>query len=255
MTVVAENRVAIVTGAAAGMGAATARLFAKEGTRVVVCDVDVAQGEAVAHDIASRGGEAIFVQTDVSDEGEVAALIAAAVDHYGRLDHAVNNAGIAAGNAPIAELDMALFDRIVAVNLRGVALCMKYEIGQMMRQGGGGAIVNIASTAAVRPRLNTAAYVASKHAVVGLTKSGSIEYAPHGIRVNAVMPGVIATPMVEATLKRIGKSEAEASAELSLLGRLGRPDEVAQASLWLCSDAASFVTGHSMAVDAGFLSR
>lgn len=252
-----DGRVAIVTGAATGMGAATARLFARAGARVVLSDVADAGG--IAEEIAAAGGQAMFVATDVSDEDAVRALVAAAVARFGRLDCAVNNAGIADAGRPVAELDMARFDRVMAVNVRGVALCMKYQIAQMMAQdaagGRAGAIVNIASTAAVRPRLNSAAYVASKHAVVGLTKAGSMEYAPHGIRINAVMPGVIATPMVEATLERIGKTEAEVAGELSLFGRMGRPDEVAQASLWLCSDAASFVTGHSLAVDAGLLSR
>ncbi|MEH3158549.1 MAG: glucose 1-dehydrogenase [Sphingomonas taxi] len=248
------GRVAIVTGAAAGMGAATGRLFAEAGAQVMLSDV-AEDGAAVAEAIVAGGGSAAFFAADVSDEAAVRALVAETVARFGRLDCAVNNARIGDGGRPLAELDMARFDRVMAVNVRGVALGMKYQIAQMMAQGDGGAIVNIASTASVRPRPNSPAYVASKHAVIGLTKAGSLDYAPHGIRINAVMPGVIATPMVEETLARLGKSEADVAAELSLLGRMGRPEEVAQASLWLCSPAASFVTGHAMAVDAGLLAR
>ena len=251
-----EGRVAIVTGAGMGMGAATARLFAAKGARVMLCDIDPAGGNAVAEAIRGNGGTAAFVQADVSREDEVAAMVAHTVEVYGRLDCAVNNAAVAPDDKPIAEADMAQFDRVIAVDLKGVLLCMKYQIRQMLAQSDGrGAIVNIGSTSSVKPRPNNAAYVAAKHAVIGLTKSGAIEYADRGIRVNAVMPGAIDTPMIRRSLERLGRTEAEVAADLTLLGRLGKPEEVAEASLWLCSDAASFVTGHALAVDAGFLIR
>lgn len=250
-----DGRIALVTGGAVGMGLATVRLFAESGAKVMLADVDDAKGQDAADALTADGFDVGFVHCDVSDEQQVVAMMAATVARFGRLDCAVNNAATLPDDRPIAEADLDQFDRVLLINLRGVMACMKHEIRQMMAQSGGGAIVNIGSVSSRRPRAGNAAYVASKHGVVGLTKTGSLEYAPHGIRVNAVLPGAIDTPMIQATLARTGSTETQAAAGLSLLGRFGQPREVAQASLWLCSDAASYVTGHCLAVDAGYLSR
>jgi glucose 1-dehydrogenase len=250
-----DGKVALVTGAAMGMGEATARLFAAAGASVVVADRQADAGEAVVAQITQAGGEASFCAADVSDAGDVAGLVRSAVERYGRIDCAVNNAAVKPDNAPIAELDEAELDRVLAVNLKGVALCLKYEIAEMLKQGGGGAIVNVASVSSFRPQPNSAAYNAAKHGVIGLTKTASLENAPLGIRVNSVCPGAIDTPMVRAALADTGLTEQEFAPLISLFGRFGRPEEVAQASLWLCSDQASYVTGAALAVDAGYTSR
>ena len=181
--------------------------------------------------------------------------MAQSVAAFGRLDGAVNNAAITPDVLPIAEADMAVFDRVLAVDLRGVMLCMKYEIRQMLTQGQGGSVVNIGSVSSVRPQPNNAAYVAAKHGLVGLTKTGSLEYAGKGIRVNAVLPGAIDTPMLRGALEANGFTEEEFAPALSLFGRFGKAEEVAEASAWLCSDASSYVTGHSLAVEGGYLTR
>ena len=182
-------------------------------------------------------------------------MVRAAVSRYGRLDCAVNNAAVTPDTHPIADLDEQEFDRILAVDLKGVALCLKYEIAQMLEQGDGGAIVNIGSVSSFRPQPNNAAYTAAKHGVIGLTKVASLENAPLGIRVNTVCPGAIDTPMIRGALETVGMTEAEFAPQISLLGRFGQPHEVAQASLWLCSDQSSYVTGAVLAVDAGYTSR
>jgi glucose 1-dehydrogenase len=248
------GKVAIVTGAGMGMGAATARLLAARGASVIVADVNEDAARASRDAIRVDGGTADVVLCDVAQESQVEALVAQTVHHFGRLDCAVNNAAITPDNAPIAEADMAAWDRVVAVNLRGVMLCMKYEIRQMLRQGGGGSVVNIGSVSSVRPQPHNAAYTAAKHGVIGLTKVGSLEYAPHAIRVNAVLPGAIDTPMLRGSMASLGIGD-EIAPSFSLLGRFGQPEEVAEASAWLCSDAASYVTGHSLAVEGGYLSR
>src|SRR3954452_23977007 len=250
-----EGKVAIVTGAAMGMGEATARVFAAAGARVLVSDINAELGEATVERICADGGDASFFRTDVSSAADAEAMVRTAVERYGRLDCAVNNAAVTPDTHPLAELDEQERDRVLAVDLKGVALCCKYEIGQMLEQGGGGAIVNIGSVSSFRPQPNNAAYVAAKHGVVSLTKVASLEAAPQGIRVNTVCPGAIDTPMIRGALETAGLTEAEFAPVLSLLGRFGRPEEVGQASLWLCSDQASYVTGAVLAVDAGYLSR
>jgi NAD(P)-dependent dehydrogenase (short-subunit alcohol dehydrogenase family) len=249
------GKVAIVTGAAMGMGEATARAFAAAGADVLVSDINAELGEATAERIRQGGGSASFCRTDVSSAAEAEAMVRAAVERYGRLDCAVNNAAVTPDTHPLAELDEQEFDRVLSVDLKGVALCLKYEIAQMLEQGDGGAIVNIGSVSSFRPQPNNAAYVAAKHGVIGLTKVASLENAPHGVRVNTVCPGAIDTPMVRGALETAGMTEEEFAPVISLFGRFGRPDEVAQASLWLCSEQSSYVTGAVLAVDAGYTSR
>jgi len=249
------GNVAIVTGAAMGMGEATARVFAAAGAKVLVCDVNAEQGQATVDTIEGSGGTASFCRTDVSSASDAEAMVATAVERYGRLDCAVNNAAVTPDTHPIAELDEQEWDRILAVDLKGVALCLKYEISQMLKQGDGGSIVNIGSVSSFRPQPENAAYVAAKHGVIGLTKTASLENAPLGIRVNTVCPGAIDTPMIRGALETTGQTEEEFAPILSLLGRFGKPEEVAQASMWLCSDASSYVTGATLAVDAGYTSR
>ena len=250
-----EGKVAIVTGAAMGMGEATARIFSAAGAQVLVCDVNADAGQATVESIEGDGGSASFCRTDVSSASEVEAMVRTAVERYGRLDCAVNNAAVTPDTHPIAEFDEREFDRVLSVDLKGVALCLKYEIAQMLAQGDGGAIVNIGSVSSFRPQPNNAAYVAAKHGVIGLTKVASLENAPLGIRVNTVCPGAIDTPMIRGALETAGLTEEEFAPVLSLLGRFGRPEEVAQASLWLCSEQSSYVTGAALSVDAGYTSR
>jgi glucose 1-dehydrogenase len=254
-TGVLEGKVAIVTGAAMGMGEATAHVFAAAGAHVLVSDINEELGQGVVKQIESDGGSAAFCRTDVSRAADAEAMVRTAVERFGRLDCAVNNAAVTPDTHPIAELDEAEWDRILAVDLKGVALCLKYEISQMLSQDDGGAIVNIGSVSSFRPQPENAAYVAAKHGVIGLTKTASLENAPQGIRVNTVCPGAIDTPMIRGALETVGLTEAEFAPVISLFGRFGKPEEVAQASLWLCSDAASYVTGAALAVDAGFTSR
>jgi NAD(P)-dependent dehydrogenase (short-subunit alcohol dehydrogenase family) len=251
-----DGKVAVVTGAAEGMGEATARVFAAAGAKVLAADVQTDIGEATVRSINDAGGTASFFRADVSKAADVEAMVQAAVDRYGRIDCAVNNAGVSPDNEPLANLIEADWDRVIGVNLKGVALCLKYEIKQLLAQGDGGAIVNVASVSGFRPQPNNAAYNASKHGVIGLTKTASLEAAPLGIRVNAVAPGGINTPMIQRAFEATGWTEADFAPAISLIeNRLGRGDEVAQASLWLCSDLASYVTGVTLPVDAGYTSR
>ncbi len=250
-----HDKVAIVTGAGVGMGAATARLFAQQGAKVIVADIDETTGQATVDAIVEAGGTASFVHVDVSQAEDVAAMVQAAVDRYGRLDCAVNNAAVTPDTHPIAEMDEDEFDRVIAVDLKGVALSMWAELRQLLAQGDGGAIVNIGSVSSFRPQPNNAAYTAAKHGVIGLTKVASLENAEHGIRVNAVCPGAIDTPMLRGALETIGATEEEFAPALSLFGRFGQPEEVAEANAWLCSDAASYITGAALMVDAGYTSR
>jgi glucose 1-dehydrogenase len=250
-----QGRVAIVTGAGLGMGEATAILFAERGARVVVADVNAEAGQATVETIRQAGGTAEFLQTDVAEEVAVAEMVAKTVEYFGRLDCAVNNAAIKPDMAMIADADLNSFDRIIAVNLRSVLACLKHEIREMLKQGRGGAIVNVSSVNGLRPQPANGAYTASKHGVIGLTKTASLEYAPHGIRVNSVLPGAIDTPMVRTAFRELNVTAEDYAPMISLFSRLGRPREVAEANLWLCSDASSYVTGHSLAVDAGYTSR
>ena len=247
------GKVALVTGASSGIGRASALAFARAGARVVVADVTVEGGQETVQLIKNAGGEASFVKADVARASEVEALVRHAVAAYGRLDCAHNNAGVEGQAAFTADDTEANWDRVLAVNLKGVWLCLKYEIRQMLTQGGG-AIVNTASGAGLIGIRGGGAYVASKHGVVGLTKTAALEYAKSGIRVNAVCPGVIQTPMVER-LTRQHPRAAEMMAAAHPLGRTGKPEEIAEAVVWLCSDAASFVTGHAMAVDGGYVAQ
>ncbi|MGZ4186679.1 MAG: SDR family NAD(P)-dependent oxidoreductase [Solirubrobacteraceae bacterium] len=250
-----EGKVAIVTGAAMGMGEATARVFAGAGAHVLVSDINEELGQATVERIERDGGTASFCKTDVSRAADAENMVRTAVERYGRLDCAVNNAAVTPDTHPIVELDEQEWDRILAVDLKGVALCLKYEVAHMLQQGEGGSIVNIGSVSSFRPQPHNAAYTAAKHGVIGLTKVASLENAPLGIRVNTVAPGAIDTPMIRGALETVGMTEAEFAPMISLLRRFGRPEEVAQASLWLCSDQSSYVTGSVLSVDAGYTSR
>ena len=241
-----EGKVALVTGAAGGIGKGAALAYAARGARVVLADI-AAAGEDVAAKIRAAGGDAFFQACDVADAAQVEALVAATVQRYGRLDCAFNNAGIEEEHQRLADSDEALFDRMIAVNVKGVWLCMKHELRQMLAQGGG-VIVNTASVAGLVGAPRHAIYAASKHAVAGLTKSAAAEYGKKGIRINSVCPGVIRTAMLERALARDPSWEATLVG-LHPIGRLGEVDDVVNAVLWLSSDASGFVTGHQLAVD------
>jgi NAD(P)-dependent dehydrogenase (short-subunit alcohol dehydrogenase family) len=244
----------MVTGGAAGIGKAAALAFAREGAKVAIADLKVDQGSEVAHAIEESGRRAIFVKADVSRADDVQELIKETVAAFGRLDCAFNNAGIEGQLATTSECTEENFDRVIAVNLRGVWLCVRHEIQQMLRQGGGGTIVNMSSVAGLVGFPNLPAYVASKHGVVGLTKSAALEYAKSGIRVNAICPGVIHTEMVDRVTGRDPAVEQQ-FVDLEPMGRMGTPEEIAAGAVWLCSPAASFVTGHAMAVDGGLVAQ
>jgi len=245
-----QDGVAIVTGASTGIGAATAHRFAEEGTAVVVADVNVADGEATVAEIDDAGGEATFVETDVSDPDDVAAMVETAVETYGGLDFAVNNAGIEGENAATGDQPLDNWEQVIDVNLKGVFLGMQAEIEAMLEDGGG-AIVNMSSIAGQVGFPNRSPYVASKHGVIGLTKTAAVEYSEAGVRVNAICPGVIETPMVEAT----DQDMIEQTIAATPIGRLGEPPEIGDAAVWLCSEEASFVTGESLVVDGGYVTQ
>jgi NAD(P)-dependent dehydrogenase (short-subunit alcohol dehydrogenase family) len=248
-----EGKVALVTGGASGIGRATALTFAREGAKLVIADLNADGGQQTVHMITEQGGEAIFVRTDVSKAVEVQALISKAVETYGRLDCAHNNAGIAGGGRALtAEYPEERWQQVIAVNLTGVWFCMKYEIPQMLSHGSG-AIVNTASAAGLVGGRGISAYVASKHGVVGLTKTAALEYAQQGIRVNCVCPGAIQTPMTDRAWSDPERRARVIASEP--IGRIGNPEEVAEAVVWLCSDAASFVTGHAMSIDGGLVAQ
>jgi 3-hydroxybutyrate dehydrogenase len=251
-----EGRTALVTGAAAGIGRATATAFARAGAKVVIGDISAQGGKETADLISDAGGQAIFQETDVTDSDAMAALVATAVENFGSLDVAVNNAGIEGDLANLEDYDEGTWDRVLRINLTGVFLAMKHEIPQMRRQGRG-AIVNTASILGLVGYPTTPAYTASKHGVIGLTKVAALECAQEGIRVNAVCPGWIETPMVMERGVKAGES-AEVLEQLEAahpVGRLGQPEEIAAAAVWLCSDQASFVTGQALPADGGYTTQ
>jgi NAD(P)-dependent dehydrogenase (short-subunit alcohol dehydrogenase family) len=243
----------IVTGAAGGMGRAITLAFAMAGANVVAADLSDAGGADLLTATAGAPGTVSFVATDVSKAADVEALVRHAMDEYGHLDCAVNAAAIEFETVPLADCADEDFDRMMAVNTRGVFLSMKHELRAMVGAGKGGAIVNIASTNSFRPQNGQPAYTASKHAVLGLTRSAAIDYARQNIRVNAIVPGAINTPMLHNAMERRNRDAADVAHRLSRLGRFGEPEEIAQAALWLCSSASSFTTGHALSVDGGML--
>jgi NAD(P)-dependent dehydrogenase (short-subunit alcohol dehydrogenase family) len=249
------GKTAIVTGAGSGMGRATAQAFAAAGANVVVTDIAADAGQETVALIEQDGGVATFACTDVSNSADVEAMVNLAITSFGRLDYAMNGAAIENETTPLADCEEATFDRLIAVNLKSVFLCMKYEIRAMQRGDTGGAIVNIASTNAFRPQPNQAAYTASKHVVLGITRAAAIDYAGCGIRINAVCPGAIETPMLIQAMAARGRDPDDVVQRLSLVGRFGQPTEIASAVLWLCSDQSGFTIGHALAVDGGYLAR
>jgi NAD(P)-dependent dehydrogenase (short-subunit alcohol dehydrogenase family) len=249
------GKTAIVTGAGSGMGRATAQAFAAAGANVVVADIAEAAGQETVALIEQDGGVATFAQTDVSKTADVEAMVDRAIASFGRLDYAMNGAAIETETTPLADCEELAFDRLIAVNLKSVFLCMKHQIRAMLREGTGGAIVNIASTNAFRPQPNQPAYTASKHGVLGLTRAAAIDYAGTGIRINAVCPGAIETPMLVNAIAARRRDPDDVIRRLSLVGRFGQATEVANAVLWLCSDQSSFTVGHALAVDGGYLAR
>ena len=245
------GKVAIVTGAAGGIGRASAIAFAARGAHVVVADIDVEHGNETVAMVASAQGSAQFVRTDVAQSDDVRTLVDTTVRDHGRLDFAHNNAGVAGANLPVAELPEAEWDRVMGVMLRGVYLCMKYEIPPMLAAGAG-AIVNTASGAGLVGYANQSAYVASKHGVIGLTKSGALEYGARGIRINAVCPGTVWSPMVHHAVESYPGLQSDLE-KMHPIGRLGHAEEIAAAVMWLCSDDSSFVLGHALSVDGGYV--
>ncbi len=244
-----DGKVAIVTGSGSGIGRGSALAFAGAGARVVVADIDADRGDETVREIRGAGGEASYVSVDVTDEDSVAAMVAAAVDRYGRLDCAHNNAGISPLSGDTASCPKSVWDAIIAVNLTGVWLCMKHEIPAML-DGGGGAIVNTSSGAGLQGVAGMPPYVASKHGVIGLTKVAALDYGTRGIRVNAICPGTVLTPLVQQKAD-LGFYNVEAMAAMAPMKRLGLPAEMGAAAVWLCSDMASFVTGVALPVDGG----
>lgn len=244
-----ENKVAIVTGGSFGIGKSTALAFAKRGARVVIADW--VQDDAVFKEIEKLGREAIFVRCDVSRDGDVAAMATQAMKVFGRIDFAVNNAGIEGQTAITHECTEENWNKTIDINLKGVWRCMKHEIPVMLKQGKG-AIVNVASIAGLIGFPGLPAYVVSKHGMIGLTKTAALEYAKQGIRINAVCPGVIRTAMVDRITGK-DKTVEKKYEDMEPMGRMGEPEEVAETIAWLCSDAASFVTGDAVAVDGGWI--
>jgi NAD(P)-dependent dehydrogenase (short-subunit alcohol dehydrogenase family) len=246
-----QGKVAIVTGGTSGIGRDTAVLFAKAGAKVVITGRRQVEGDETVALIRATGGEGLFIKSDVSKTPEVAAMVQNTIEKFGRLDVAFNNAGIEGNWLPIVEQPEEDWDRTIDINLKGVWLCLKYEIRQMLKQGGGGAIVNMSSVAGWIGTAGAATYCASKHGVIGLSKAAALETATSGIRVNVVCPAVIETPMAD---RAFGAPEMNKFARsLHPIGRFGKPMEIAEAVLWMCSDKASFMTGQSLVLDGGML--
>jgi NAD(P)-dependent dehydrogenase (short-subunit alcohol dehydrogenase family) len=248
-----ENKVAIVTGGGSGIGRATALAFAAEGARVVVADVMVDGGEETAKMIRDVHGQALFVKADVSNAEQVKAMVDKAIEAFGRLDCAANNAGISLLPISVSRCTEDSWDKMIAINLKGAFLCMKYELPKIIKSGGG-SIVNTSSVIGLVADGGHPAYAASKHGVIGLTKTAAIQYAKAGIRVNAVCPGVIRTPMSEKTFAEHPELKA-LSIGMQPMDRIAEADEVARAIVWLCTDEASFITGHALPIDGGYLAR
>jgi NAD(P)-dependent dehydrogenase (short-subunit alcohol dehydrogenase family) len=248
-----KQKVAIVTGASSGIGRTTAVALAKEGIKVVIAARRNEEGEETLRLVKESGGDGTFVKTDVTDENSVKALVEKTVEVYGRLDYAFNNAGTVEDPAPFTNKTSSLFDKVMTVNVKGVWLSMKYEIPQMLKNGGG-AIVNNSSVYGVVGSPLLPIYTASKHAVLGLTKSAALEYAKAGVRINAVAPGAIETEMMEESIGH-NQQLRDGLVALHPIGRVGKPQEIANAVVWLLSDKASFLTGHTLLVDGGWVSR
>ena len=249
MTDSLRGRAGVVTGAASGLGRATSLEFARSGARVVIADRAAAEGVAVVAEIVATGGDAVFVETDVTDPGACEALVAACVSTFGSLDFAVNNAGTTGQPGSVVDYPLDAWRSTMAINLDGVFFSMRAELPVMVARGSG-AIVNVASGAGLVGFAGLPAYVASKHGVVGLTKSAALECAPRGVRVNCVCPGSVRTPMLEGFMGGDERVERAMTAGVPM-GRLGTPDEIAAAIVWLCSDAASYMVGHALVVDGG----
>jgi NAD(P)-dependent dehydrogenase (short-subunit alcohol dehydrogenase family) len=247
-----SGKIAVVTGGNSGIGLATAQAFAAAGTKVVIADIS--DGTKTVESIKKAGGDAIFVRTDVSKSTDIQALVRKTVETYGQLDFAVNNAGIGGPSAPTGDYTEQDWNRVIGINLTGVWLCMKYELEQMLKQGNG-AIVNMASILGWVGFANAPAYVAAKHGVIGLTKTAAIEYATQNIRINAVCPGFIYTPLLEEAGMVQGTDAYNAITGLHPMKRMGKPEEVADLVLWLCSEGASFVTGSAYLVDGGYVAQ
>ena len=249
-----QGKIALVTGGAGGIGRATALAFVREGAKVAVVDINLAAAQAVADEITTAGGEAIAIATDISRSEQVQAMVAQVVGRFGRLDIAFNNAALDLEHEPLHKITEDTFDRLVSVNIKGTWLCMKHEIEQMLKQGGGGAIVNTASIGGVGAAPRQPIYGATKHAVVGMTQSAGVEYGRKGIRVNAVCPGVIRTGMMERAIERDPRRQLHVD-QIHPIGRLGEAEDIARAVVFLCSDDASFIVGHPLPVDGGYLAR
>ncbi|HZD10195.1 MAG TPA: SDR family oxidoreductase [Candidatus Binatia bacterium] len=249
-----EGKAAIVTGASSGIGLQTALAFAGNGARVVVADVDEQAGQKAVETIEECNGKAIFARTDVSESAQVQALVKKSIEHFGRLDYAVNNAGIGGESVPTAQISEEGWQGVIDINLTGVWLCMKYEIPALL-DGGGGAIVNVASILGKVGFANAAAYVSAKHGVLGLTKTAAMEYATQGIRINAVCPAFIYTPMLEKTGMTEGSDMYNYISSRHPMQRMGTAQEVANMIVWACSDEASFVTGTALMVDGGYIAQ
>jgi NAD(P)-dependent dehydrogenase (short-subunit alcohol dehydrogenase family) len=241
------DRVAFITGAATGIGRAAAIAFATEGARVAILDRSADALRTVEASVKEAGGEVLAIACDVSSPDQVEDAIKQIVDRFGRLDIAFNNAGVENKAAPVHEIDLAEWDRIIGINLRGTFLCMKHELAQMVKQGGG-VVVNTSSGAGIRGVAGGAAYAASKHAIIGLTRSAALDYAKQNIRVNAVLPGNIETPMMD----RFTGGDIQKAIDLEPVGRLGKPEEIAEAVLWMASDLGGFVTGAATVIDGGW---